>query len=237
MIKQLVLCLFSFCMVSSVLASEKHYFSDDTTLNVSISRNNLNRLFVRQDKITELKFPNNSLVLSGGKEGSIDKSGSLYLSAINTHPVTVYLGTESGHHVALVVSTMEGTGKTLELIPKRASNKLARWEQSTPYEDTLMSMMKALHSPKVPKGFGQVRPSTRRIFIKHKGFIQAKRVINGRQLQGIVYQFKNTTRHTVSLNEQDFSHRGVRAVMLSQHQVAPHQSTWVYVAQSNKERA
>jgi conjugal transfer pilus assembly protein TraK len=202
------------------------HFNDNSSTAIQASVNNINRIFVPDDKIVQHVAPQGTFAF----DKVLSKDGSLYFKPLfGDHQFTIFFTTEKGHHFSVLVSGVSENGKTIEMIPNNTSKAEVRWEKNQGYLKLLQSFMKNMINDKTAKGVQSIEVKDQKAF---KGYPNTemilKKVYQGGQIQGFVYQIMNVTDKDIHLEERKFWREGVRAISLSEHVLKPHHSGFVY---------
>lgn len=222
MIRAFIVSLFLLLSVEAQSA-ETLYFNDNDTLNLTMSQDNINKILIEGDPIVALHSPEQYLTSEN------DASGGLYLQVNVQTPFTFYLGTELGHHIAVVATPVKSMGKTYVLISKTASQKARVWEETNPYEKTVLALMRGMMTHELPKGYGiekSVKPTP--VPFGKTGALYPRELYQGKHFMGVIYEFKNVGTMPLSLSEHDFYHEDVKAVVVSKTEVLPKESVFIY---------
>lgn len=199
----------SLCLSLSAYAETKIGFNDNDILSLSVSQNNINKIFFPEDAIIDLHAPEGYLTTSN------DNDGALYFQMNSTRSMTVYLSTEQGHHVGLTLKPITSNGQTLAFIPKTASPIAKQWEEKKSYEGSLLALMRAMLKGVAPQGYGTEDGSTHQAIYLEDLKLLPTVLYNGSHFTGIVYKLCNETDQPIHLEERDFFREGVLAVSLS----------------------
>jgi conjugal transfer pilus assembly protein TraK len=160
----------------------------------------------------------------------LSEDGSLYFKPVYlTQTFSLFLTTQKGRHVSVVVTPTTGQGQTLALVPNQAAKADIHWERNSGYLHLLQTMMLSMLQNKPLKGMQKQAVTESRVFSHSKHLqMQLTTIFSGGQLTGLVYRITNTSKYAYRLYERTFYRPGVRAVHLSQQLLKPHHSAWVY---------
>ncbi len=219
--------------------------ANDQQAKIDLSNVDANRIFVKGDKIIGFKEPKDHLVAYN------DQSGSIYMNVYGKTPFTAFVTTQKGRHFSLLIIPKSKPGVTVRFIPTSPafshyvnhSLSAKRFEQSTPYEKTLINLLKDTMLQKTPAGYSVISSSSFKripIFTVPKHFNKRKLVSEqivagflGGELAVRVIKISNTSNHAISLYANDFYRPGVRAVAIAHDMIPARQSTDVYEVISN----
>ena len=212
---------------------------------VSLSSQDINKIYVDNDKITAISAPHGRLTSNN------DSSGSLYLTVNGEAPFTCYISTEKERHFSLwvipksiPVATIEFKSQSREAIHINHHTDAGRaYESSSPYQKTLVNLLKSSMNNEVPPGYASISPKAfsqvkcLQLINDHTKHAKIKQSVVAGYLGGDlavrIIEVKNKTRHALTLSEQGFYSPMVRAVAISQPYLGGHQVTYVYEVVSN----
>jgi type-F conjugative transfer system secretin TraK len=219
--------------------------ANDNQAAIVLSNKDINRIFVAHDKIVSFNAPNNRLVAHN------DQSGSIFLNVTGKETFSVFIATKKGRHFSLLITPKDMSGATVKLVPKtpaithyRNHTAVAKhFENSSPYEKTLVTLVRDVMLGVTPPGYSQIPPiSFRKIAVtrvprhpkrwRHVSEKVRKAFLGG-ELAVRVLHVTNHSRHAVVLKASDFYLPGVRAVSIGKERLCAHQSTDVYEVTSN----
>lgn len=219
--------------------------ANDQQAKIDLSSADINRIFVKSDKITSVNAPNNRLVAHN------DQSGSIYMNVYGKTPFTAFVSTQHGRHFSLLVVPKSEPGVTVRFIPKtpvpvhyrKHSRSAKRFEQSSSYEKTLVNLLRESMLQNVPPGyslispraFGKIRAFSVPVYLSQRKLLSENviRGFLGGELAVRVVKINNHSNHAISLVASDFYMPGVRAVAISKEYVSAHGSTYIYEVISN----
>ena len=137
---------------SQVMTPNMITIKNNAQINITLSSVDINRIFVKDQKITSIDAP------SGLLTGNNDKSGSIYANINGQTPFTAFISTNEGLHFSLLIMPKSEPGQTVEfistqvvpakiIVPKTMvivnhSMQAQTYEQSGSYEKTLVNLIK-----------------------------------------------------------------------------------------------
>ena len=219
-------------------------------VNIELSNTDINRIFVKNEKITSIDAPGNLLTARN------DNTGNIYSNINGKSPFTAFVSTNLGLHFSLLISPKSVPGQTVEFdAPILQSKPVDRtvviqhnanaqgFEQSAPYERTLVRLLKDVMIQKTPAGYTEILPKA---FSQIPIFSVSSNVANsngleqsvvggylGGELAVRVISVKNDTSKPVQLYENQFYAPGVRAVSISNEDLGANGKTTVFEVISN----
>lgn len=217
----LLLCL----VLSDAFAMQIKEMNSESRLLVQISKNELNRIAVRDDRIKDV------FVMAGKFNVAKDElQGQLFvklLGAYDDKPISMTIITEQGITQDLALLPTNNMAETIILYKGDTQPD----EQIKP-KDQIMDMVHAMAFGDYIKGCAlDLQESD--VLIWQDVEVKQKRVYRGSQLQGLVYQVRNQTGQPIDLSEQQFVFdEHTIAVAIRQKCLLPEEITEVYVVQN-----
>ena len=228
---RLVVGLLSLALVETSFANQTIQVQNNAEFALSLSQSNYNRLVVRGDKIVEAVFPEGAM---GVKRDEQD--GSVYIMLTSQSPFTLFVATEAGRHFSVTMKGEESLGKTVELVPNAAVVKaqtqppLFKANQTVANagdEQTLVSLINHMETNKPLSGFTVKKK--RLVERWQKGFtLIHNQTWQGSELAGEIVELYNGGHKPLSLDEAWFNQDTTRALKLSQKQLLPKQTAYLY---------
>lgn len=207
-------------------AALSRHFNENQRVTLPASTVNINRLFVKGDKITQHVAPQGTFIF----DKTLSRDGSLYFKPMYLNAsFTLFFTTAHDHHFSVQITPNTSKGQTIEMIPNAASEQQRHWERNSGYLALLQQFMHAMILGKPLKGMS-AQTLAKGDVIKLSAHTQLRllQVYGGAHISGLVYQLNNTGNRSVRLLERRFYHTGVRAVSLSQQVVGAHRQARVY---------
>jgi conjugal transfer pilus assembly protein TraK len=189
-------------------------FENNAHLKAQMSTTSPNKIVIEGELITGVTGPEGAYT----KETTAD--GALLIAPLTTRDFTVFIETANGISLSLDVSPRPGSGRTIELIPAdapvKANPDAKAWEESQPFQTTLVSLARTVVNGGVPDGYTDMKVSRGPAYNPPTGvLLTPERQLVGSHLRVVRYRMKNTGYVTRMLAEKQFWQKGVRAVMLS----------------------
>ncbi|PKA32737.1 type-F conjugative transfer system secretin TraK [Cedecea lapagei] len=193
-------------------------FENDAAFNVTLSNNNPSKVVVDGELITSISGP------AGAYDQSTTDDGALILSPLVAQNFTLFIQTNHGSSLSLNVRPQPGNGKTLRFTPMspplRKNDDAKAWEEGQTYEKTLVSLSRAVVNGQVPDDYVEYTVSRMTAYTPSTTVrLSPERQFVGNHLRIVRFRMTNPGSITQNLRERDFWQKGVRAVMLSQHQL------------------
>ena len=248
-----LLSLINVAHASQVMTPTIININNNAQINIALSSEDINRIFVQNQKITSINAP------SGLLSGHNDSSGSIYANIHGDTPFTAFISTNLGLHFSLLIMPKSEPGQTIEFISNQIQPKnnvivkktvivnhsmpAQTYEQSESYEKTVVDLIKEVMQQKTPPGYTNISPKAfSQIGIltvssdvaQNSGLTQSvKAGFLGGQLAVRVLKVVNNTSKPVQLIANAFYSPGIRAVAISQEYVPAGGKTYVFEVVSN----
>ena len=204
------------------------HLPDEATTTLSVSNNDLNRLYVDGDTITALKAP------GGRMMSQDDRQGSVYFTTQGDKPFTVFISTVHHHHFGIRMTPKARPGVSLGLIPltKLHEKRLTRVIHDYPktyYTHQRVAWIRALMHHQAPNGFIAINASRRAHGgLHHVALMPGIRTqivqayANKKDgLHAFDMVLENTTRHDIALTRLSFKPVGVQVFAFTKPTLPP----------------
>lgn len=198
-------------------------FADNEQINVVLSKVDINRITVQNDKILSLNGP------TGLYTAKNDENGAAYITLYADTPFTLYVTTVGGHSFSLFVVSAATVGKTIVFIPTSLPKAADTQEEASTYQQNLIILMNAMLSKTSLEdyAYNEIKKGKSQDFL---GLAKLTPIAsyNGATQEGIIYEIKNKTSRVITFNPANFYQTGVRAVALSKQTLAPDDTGLLY---------
>lgn len=198
---------------------------ENETIELTLSRNDFNRLFVEDDKITILRFPDDYL----GVEN--DKDGSVYVNVKYDKPFTLFVTTEKGIHFSAIITLNDELGKTIGFATNspiaKIKEELKPKSTQKAVEKELVALVSSVEKEEPKTGFKAQRPSVNSIQLKPNLTSTLVYTLSNAQQMGQKFQVKNTGRRPVSFEDKWFKDKDTKALLVKERVVYPNETITV----------
>ncbi len=215
--------------------------ANDDEAKITLSAQDINRVFVVGDKIVSLDAPHHRVIAHN------DASGSLLMNVIGQEPFTVFLTTAHGRHFSLWVLPKSEPGVTVRFLPTTTIIHTVYPPQHTARhvahadQKTWVNLLRDVMLSKIPPGYTRIDPpalNTVSVFqlprmrkMSKTGPFLEERVqagFLGGALALRIVRLTNTGKKPIAFKPRDFYTRGVKALALEKETLAPQESTNLY---------
>ena len=210
----------------SKVAPTKINFNKNEQISVALSKDNINRVFVKGDKIVSINAPDGFLTATN------DPSGSAYVNVLYPRTFSAFVSTLSGNHFSMLVLPRSEPGQTVELISNGGNSTAKHWEKSSSYQVLLIKLIKDVLNNKTPDGYDytQIKQSKPYESYRFRGayYLIPQGVFTGDKLAVKVFLADNRSDYPVKIIPNELYGPGVRAIATTSQSLAPHAQTKVY---------
>lgn len=221
-----------FCCAAPAFAlvngPEATRFENNAHLSAVLSNTSPNKIVIDGELITRVTGPD------GAYDQQNTEDGALMLSPLTGEAFTVFIETSSGQGVSVDVKPKAVNGRTLRLtpagMPAFSNDEAKAWEESQPWQKTLVSVARSVVTGGVPENYAEVAASRAPAYAPAVPVtLTAERQLVGQHLRVVRYRLHNGGYVTQPLVEKQFWQKGVRAVMLSDRQLYAGGSGYAWV--------
>lgn len=181
--------------------------------SIAVSNSDPNLFTVAGDRVTALTSLDGELTRQ-----EQTASGGVIFSTLNKKPFTFILETERGLNFSVQAVPRAGVGRTIRLVSELSgTGEAARnWEESSPYETTLVFLSQHLLGGQLPSGW-QAIPVTHEALTAPAGLSAVpEHVWVGNHLKVVRFCVTNNTGMVRNIEESDFWQRGIRGVLFAE---------------------
>lgn len=198
-------------------------FADNEQISVVLSKVDINRIAIQNDKILSLNGP------TGLYTAKNDSDGAAYITLYSDTPFTLYVTTVGGHSLSLFIVPTATVGKTIVFIPTSLPKIADTQEDVSSYQQNLITLMNAMLNKNSLEDYAyrEVKKAKSQDFL---GLATLTPIANysGAIQDGIIYKVENKTSRSITFNPANFYQTGVKAIALSQQMLAPHDTGLLY---------
>lgn len=220
---------------SSVFAGESPLilsFKEGESIALNLSKTNLNRIVVPNEKITQIRFPAGMFHVDGSDSSEVESS--VYLKPVRDEEITVFLTTNKNRHLSLKIKGEEGAGKTIALqfcVPPVLSKKSPKGDLN-PESSFFKKLIR-----------NELSPDTKTLAVDSKSFyikglkLNLEKAYQTNQLKGYIYRLENNSSQLVYIDPKWFKSKGVKSIHVNQLKLGPKSTTYMYTLTPAQEAA
>jgi len=224
--------LFLLLLSSSSFALQTVLIGDDQTRNIDISAYDLTRIFVKGDRIQNVRGLEGAyFLIKDAGQGQVYLKPSLIFQQ---KPFNLFITTEQGHNYNLFIQAKGVPGQDIELKPTTPSRVATIWEKNSAYSQVLLKLIAAMMNDDPPDGYAVLYPDKKLKPVKYSNFnIKLQKSYHGDHLYGEALIIQNQSRETITISETMFYQTNTRAVALADLSIPPKGQTMLYRVMSN----
>ena len=222
------LIILSLIFANEAMAIQNKEVNDGDEFNAVISRNDLNRIKVVNDKIRDIKSNNQELDLNVD-----EKNGEVYLrvaSAYENKPINIFILTQQNQTYKGILYPKLIPAEQIILNNENiglANNYLNKINNKNSYEKEILELMNAMRRGQKIENY-QIKRNSKYIDL---GDLSMKRseIYKGLNMTGEVYIIKNSTKQILNLDEKLFYKNGVKAIKIEKRELLPSEQSQVFI--------
>lgn len=197
--------------------------SDGGTAYAKISAQDLTRLTINNGRIASWHAPKGKLVIQKNA-----KSGELYVRPLNRdEPVSLFVTSDKGSTYAITMMPVAMPAESIILNEARRKTP-STIERAGTRDETIKALMLAMAADRMPPDM-EVRESRQSFSLWQGSRFTLVRSWLGTTLMGERFDLTNTGTSAMRLLEQELFKPGVLAISIEKHELAPSESTRVFV--------
>ena len=211
-------------ITSNVYALQLKQLHKDHRLVADISLNSINRIYVEDDRIAQVFGLNEDLVIE-----TDNNTGQIFLRTKQNKPIDLSVITEKQVTLDLRLLPKDISGETIIIKTNKPTDPAKTRAKTTSYLDQITTLMLAMANNQSITNF-TINKVHKKILLWDKiDLLQTSKYI-GNKLIGEVYSLTNKTQDRIFLTETQFGwQKGVAAVAIKKHALAPKETTQIYV--------
>lgn len=211
-------------ITSNVYALQLKQLHKDHRLVADISLNSINRIYVEDDRIAQVFGLNEDLVIE-----TDNNTGQIFLRTKQNKPIDLSVITEKQVTLDLRLLPKDISGETIIIKTNKPTEPAKISAKTTSYLDQITTLMLAMANNQSITSF-TINKVHKEILLWDKiDLLQTSEYI-GNKLIGEVYSLTNKTQDRIFLTETQFGwQKGVAAVAIKKHALAPKETTQIYV--------
>lgn len=197
--------------------------SDGATVFAKISANDITRLTINNGRIAAWQAPKGRLVLQKNA-----KSGDLFVRPLNRdEPVSLFVTSETGATYAITLQPVAMPSETIVLRESGRATAPAA-EKAGAHSDAIKAFMLAMAADRLPADM-EVKESGQELALWQGSRLTLVRSWIGLRWVGDRFDLTNTGTAHMRIGEQELFKDDVLAVAIEKHELAPGETTRVFV--------
>jgi len=209
------------CGFCSLLYAEPYWVEPDTRVDAIISINQLNRIKVVDDRITQVFGDENAFSVESDTE-----NGQIFIKPKDEKPLFLTIVTENGDSIDLLLNPVEMEPQTLVLKTTLASEQRLP-PKTEPLTKRILRLISAMNEGNAIEGFEHVK--TTKAECLGSLTLELQSIYQGDGMSGEIWVVKNGSYKTQHLKEQTFAKEpDIFAIALKTDILAPKASTTLF---------
>lgn len=210
------------------LAMQNKEVNDGDEFSAVISKNDLNRIKVANDKIRDIKSNNQELDLSVD-----EKNGEVFLRVANGYenkPINIFILTQQNqtykgilYPKAIPAEQIILTNDNIAFSP----TFLNKINHKNTYEKEILELMSAMSKGLKIENY-QIKKFAKYIDIGDLS-MRRQEIYKGLALTGEIYLIKNPSKQIINLDEKIFYKNGVKAIKINKRELLPSEQTEIFI--------
>jgi type-F conjugative transfer system secretin TraK len=205
--------LFMGALAQSCFALQTISIADNQTKNITIAANELTRIFIKEDRIQNVRGLEGAYILT--KDTAL---GQIYIKPTPPYqakPFNLFITTEKGQNFNLFIVAAGIPGQDIELKSTTPSKEAELWEVNSEYSQILVKLIVSMANSEAPAGYSVIYPDKKTKVIKYGNLtLKLQKRYLGKHLYGEVFLIQNNRCHPVTVEEKMFYQNGARAIAL-----------------------
>ena len=202
-------------------AIQNKELNDGDEFNAVISRSDLNRIKVVNDKIRDIKSNNQELDLSVD-----EKNGEVYLrvaSGYENKPINILFNGLNPFPGLFELEQIILNNENIGI----ANNYLNKINNKNSYEKEILELMSAMRGGQKIENY-QIKRNSKYVDLGDLSMRRSE-IYKGLNMTGEIYIIKNSTKQIFNLDEKFFYKNGVKAIKIEKRELLPSEQSQVFI--------
>lgn len=202
--------------------------ADNQESTITLGSDDYNRLFVQGSRILQVRGDDNAYNIE-----TDNVFGQVYIKPTSLNPFEIYVTTEGGQTYALAVHVVSGKRQDVGLLPADAQKtKAATFEDNTPYQQALVTLLRAMGNGEPLDGFDVTQTKGAAITLGNVATMTKIGSYAGDSLVGEIYTLQNTSSQTLTIKPEQLFRDKTAAIAMQSVSIAPKASTRVFIVEN-----
>lgn len=202
--------------------------SDNQESAITLGSDDYNRLFVQGSRILQVRGDANAYNIE-----TDNVFGQVYIKPTSLNPFEIYVTTEGGQTYALAVHAISGKRQDVGLLPADAQKtKAATFEDNTPYQQALVTLLRAMGNGEPLDGFDVTEVKGTAIPLGNVAMMTKIGSYAGDNLAGEIYTLQNISTQTLTIKPEQLYRDKTAAIAMQSESIAPKTSTRVFIVEN-----
>ncbi len=217
----------------SCFALQTISIADNETKNITIAANELTRIFVKGDRVQNVRGLEGAYTLT--KDAT---QGQIYIKPTppyQSKAFNLFITTEKGQNFNLFVIATGIPGQDIELKPTTPNKEAELWEINSEYSQILVKLIVNMANGESPNGYSIISPDKKTKAVKYGDItLRLQKKYLGKHLCGEVFLIQNNRCHPVKVEEKMFYQTGARAIALANFTIEGNGQTILFRVMGNE---
>lgn len=210
-----------------LLYANPYLVEPDKRVNAAIALNQLNRIKVVEDRITQVFGEDNTFSLETDTE-----NGQIFVKPHHEKPLFFTIVTENGESIDLSLTPSEIEAQTIVLKTAPTPQKNYQ-EKGLSFTNLMVDLITAMSKGAEINGFPRFKESKNEFFDSLT--VELLEVYQSHTVRGEHWRIKNTGNTTQTLTEKQFlTEPNIAAIALKTHTLAPNDSTQLFKVKNDE---
>jgi type-F conjugative transfer system secretin TraK len=219
-----MLCGLGIC---GLVYADPYWVESEHRINANIALNQLNRIQVFEDRITQVFGDDDTFSSETDTE-----NGQIFIKAKDEKPLFLTVVTEKGASIDLALNPIEIEAQTL-ILKTTAPLRQDPHDEKKSYSDKIVGLIKAMHQGSSIDGFTRIKACKQECV--EPLTLELQSIYQGDEIQGEVWSVRNTTHKTQTLTEkQFFTEPDIVALALKTLILEPNASTTLFKVRNHE---
>ena len=224
----------------------KVMFREGESIKVTFSKTNLNRLFVKGEKITAVRFPESAFAIEKPDEKELEAGlDSLYLKPVFDGELTLFVTTNKHRNFSIQARSDDALGRTIQMVPatkRTASIKKANITAQVKVEPTKLSfneqVIEDMSAGIKPKCLKPISFRGQSFFFKKNIKAKPLKILEGEGVKAYVYEIQNKAKQPVEISQDWFvKDKRIKALKIESKTLNANEKTRLFLVYANSIRS
>jgi len=206
--------------------------SDDKPLIANISQREMSRIAIDKGRVRKLPFAEGELIVEKDEE-----NGQVFVRPAiegTTKSINVFVIDDRGRTYVLLLQPSDIPAENIIIRDRATKSEKSSIEKSGSYQRVIKNMVLAMATDASPNGV-EVREMRQEIPLWQEAKLLLQRIYIGRSVIGEKFILANVSEKPMVIAEPELSRRGVISVSVENMNLAPGESTNVFVVREKKD--
>ena len=200
-------------------AQTKLAINENEMLDLVLSKNDFNRLFVEGDKVAALRFPEGYLSVEN------DADGSVYLDVKDDRVFTLFVTTQKGRHFSARIKTDDVAGQTIGFVQSqqalKASKTVGRDVARNKYQAEMKALVLSTEREEQKAGYHGQKLRQKPVNITTSLHAQLIYTLSNAQKMGQKFKLINQGKQPVIFKDRWFKDKDTKALLVKERTIYP----------------